>query len=400
MPHDVVIVDAVRTPNGKRNGSLSGWHPADLTGHVLRALADRIDLDPALVDDVMVGCVTQVGEQSNNIGRSAVLAAGWPETVPACTVDRQCGSSQQALHFAAQSIAAGANDVVVAAGVESMSGTPMFSNITGERSDPYGPTVHARYAERDSFGRTGLIQQGIAAELMVDRFQLTRDELDLFALESHTRAAAGRDSGLFDQEIVPVPRSSVRPPQDGSAGPLRSDEGIRETSMESLGKLNPVFLDTGGRLTAGNSSQISDGASAVLMMRAGRAKELGLTPMARIVAYAVSGGDPVTMLDVPIAATRRVLDRAGLGVDDIDLFEINEAFAPVVLAWRHELGADPMRVNARGGAIALGHPLGASGTRLMTTLVHQLAQTGARYGLQSICEAGGMANATVIEHIA
>jgi acetyl-CoA acyltransferase len=397
MPRDVVIVDAVRTPLGKRNGQLSGWHPVELIAHVLRAVVDRVGLDPALVDDVVVGCVTQVGAQSNNIARSAVLAAGWPETVPATTVDRQCGSSQQAIHFAAQSIAAEANDIVVAAGIESMSQVPMFSNITGEVSDPYGEVVRARYLERDSYGNKGLIQQGIAAEVVADNWKLTREQLDELSLASHSKAAAARDHGRFNREIVPIARKT----RDSAVGGdlVTADEGIRDTSMEKLATLKPVFLKSGGRITAGNSSQISDGAAALLLMSADKANSLGLRPLARLAGYAVRGGDPITMLEVPIDATRHLLDRTGLQVGDIDLFEINEAFAPVVLAWQQALAVDPAKVNTNGGAIALGHPLGASGARLMVTLVHQLARSRARFGLQAICEAGGMANATLIEAV-
>ena len=398
MAREVVIVDAVRTPLGKRGGALSGRHPVELLAHVLRAMVDRVGVDPALVDDVIVGCVTQVGAQSNNIARSAVLAAGWPETVPACTIDRQCGSSQQAIHFAAQAIAAGANHIVVAAGVESMSQVPMFSNITGETSDPYGEDLRARYLERDSFGHKGLIQQGIAAELLVDAWKLTRDELDAFSLGSHTKSAAARDSGRFDAEIAPIARRARGEATDGEL--LTADEGIRSTSLAKLAALKPVFLEAGGRITAGNASQISDGAAALTLMDTDTAERLGLQPLARLAGYSVRGGDPITMLEVPIEATRHLLGRCGRDIDDIDLFEVNEAFAPVVLAWQRALAVDPMKVNVNGGAIALGHPLGASGARLMVTLVHQLVRSGSGLGLQSICEAGGMANATLIEAVA
>ena len=398
MPRDVVIVEAVRTPLGRRNGALSGWHPVDLTAHVLKALADWVGLDPVLIDDVIVGCVTQVGAQSNNVARSAVLAAGWPESVPACTVDRQCGSSQQAIHFAAQSIAAGANDIVVAAGVESMSQVPMFSNIIGEVSDPYGETVRSRYSDRNSFGHQGLIQQGIAAELLADTWNLTREQLDEFALASHVKSAATRDGGLFGEEIVPITRK-IRGSGDDEAVTVTADEGIRDTSLQKLAALQPVFLSPDGRITAGNASQISDGAAALLLMGADTAEAHGLRPLARLANYSVRGGDPIAMLDVPIEATRAVLRRAQLVVGDIDQFEINEAFAPVVLAWQQALTVDPDKVNVCGGAISLGHPLGASGARLMVTLVHQLVRAGGRFGLQSICEAGGMANATLIEAI-
>jgi acetyl-CoA acetyltransferase family protein len=396
MPRDVVIVEALRSPLGRRNGALSGWHPVELTAQVLRGLAESTGLDPVLIDDVIVGCVTQVGAQSNNIARSAVLAAGWPESVPGCTVDRQCGSSQQAIHFAAQSIAAGANDIVVAAGVESMSQVPMFSNITGEVSDPYGEDVRSRYIDRDSYGNKGLIQQGIAAERLVDAWKLTRERLDEFALASHAKSASARDGGLFDREIAPLPRKT-RGGQDDETVNVVADEGIRDTSLEKLAALPPVFLQPDGRITAGNASQISDGAAALLLMGADTAAAHGLQPLARLVNYSVRGGDPIAMLDVPIAATRDVLRRAKLSINDVDEFEINEAFAPVVLAWQDALAVDPDTVNLCGGAISLGHPLGASGARLMVTLVHQLRRTGGRFGLQSICEAGGMANATLIE---
>jgi acetyl-CoA acyltransferase len=398
MPRDVVIVEAVRTPLGRRNGALSGWHPVELTAHVLRALVDRVGLDPVLIDDVIVGCVTQVGAQSNNVARSAVLAAGWPESVPACTVDRQCGSSQQAIHFAAQSIAAGANDIVVAAGVESMSQVPMFSNITGEVSDPYGEAVRSRYSDRNSFGHQGLVQQGIAAEWLADKFKLSREQLDEFALASHVKSAAARDAGVFGEEIVAITRK-IRGAEDDQVDAVTADEGIRATSLEKLAALKPVFLSPDGCITAGNASQISDGAAALLLMGADTAEAHGLQPLARLANYSVRGGDPIAMLDVPIDATSAVLRRAKLAVGDIDQFEINEAFAPVVLAWQQALAVDPDKVNVCGGAISLGHPLGASGARLMVTLVHQLVRAGGRFGLQSICEAGGMANATLIEAV-
>jgi acetyl-CoA acyltransferase len=398
MPRDVLIVEAVRTPLGRRNGALSGWHPVELTAHVLRALVDGVGLDPVLIDDVVVGCVTQVGAQSNNVARSAVLAAGWPESVPACTVDRQCGSSQQAIHFAAQSIAAGANDIVVAAGVESMSQVPMFSNITGEVSDPYGQAVRSRYSDRNSFGHQGLIQQGIAAEWLADKFKLSREQLDEFALASHVKSAAARDTGVFGEEIVAITRK-IRGAEDDQVDTVTADEGIRDTSLQKLAALKPVFLSPDGCITAGNASQISDGAAALLLMGADTAEAHGLRPLARLANYSVRGGDPIAMLDVPIEATRAVLRRAKLVVGDIDQFEINEAFAPVVLAWQQALAVDPDKVNVCGGAISLGHPLGASGARLMVTLVHQLVRAGGRFGLQSICEAGGMANATLIEAV-
>ncbi|MEO9223678.1 MAG: thiolase family protein [Acidimicrobiales bacterium] len=390
-----VIVDAVRTPGGKRNGKLSGWHPADLAAEVLNALVQRNDLDPALVDDVIMGCVMQVGNQGLNIGRNAVLAAGWPESVPSTTVDRQCGSSQQAAHFAAQGVIAGAYDIAVAAGIEVMSTTPMGASIT-PGSFPFGPKVIERYAPVG-----GLVGQGIGAEMIADEWNLTREDLDQFALKSQNNAARARDEGRFDNEIIPVKAM----PRDKETGNLiesdeivSADEGIRESSMESLGKLKPAFKED-GKVTAGNSSQITDGASAALIMSEEKANELGLTPKARFHTFAVAGVDPITMLKGPIPATQKVLERSGLSVEDIDLFEINEAFASVVLAWHAELKADPDKVNVNGGAIALGHPLGCSGAKLLATLVNELERTGGRYGLQAMCEGGGMANATIIERL-
>jgi acetyl-CoA acetyltransferase family protein len=394
-----VIVDAARTPIGRRFGSLSGWHPAELAAEALRGIVDRTGLDPTLVEDVIVGCVTQVGAQSTNIARSAILAAGWPEEVPGTTVDRQCGSSQQAVHFAAQGVMAGAYDVVVAAGIECMSTVPMFSNAVGNLGDPYGPVLAARYAHRETFGHRGIVEQGVSAELLVERWGLDRTELDGFALESHRRAAAARDTGRFDAELVPV-EGKRRDRDDAEhvepCAALTADEGIRDTSLEKLADLKPVFLPS-GQITAGNSSQISDGAAAVLIMAEERAEALGLPPLARFVGFGVVGSDPIEMLTGPIPATRKVLDGAGIGIDDVDLYEVNEAFAPVPMVWARELGADPERLNVNGGAIALGHPLGASGARLLVTLVHELQRRGGRYGLQAICEGGGMANATLIE---
>ncbi len=398
-----VIVDAVRTPGGKRNGKLSGWHPADLLAEVLKATAERNQLDPAVVEDVITGCVMQVGNQSLNVGRNAVLAAGWPETVPATTVDRQCGSSQQAVHFAAQGVIAGAYDVVIAAGVEVMSTTPMGASVT-PGSFPFGPEAFARYADSEHFGFKGLIPQGVSAEVIADRWGLSREDLDQFGLRSQQNAARARDEGRFDNEIVAV----AAKPRDKETGELietdevvSADEGIRDSSMESLAKLAPAFVpaDQGGKVTAANSSQITDGASAVLVMSEEKAAELGLTPRARFHTFALAGVDPVTMLTGPIPSTQKVLERSGLSLDDIDLFEINEAFASVVLAWRKELGADLDKVNVNGGAIALGHPLGASGAKLMATLVNELERSGGRYGLQSMCEGGGLANATIIERV-
>ncbi len=387
-----VIVDAVRTPGGKRNGALENWHAVDLASEVLGALQARNDLDPALVDDVIMGCVMQVSEQSLNVARNAVLAAGWPESVPATTVDRQCGSSQQAIHFAAQGVIAGAYDIVVAAGVESMTRTPMGSSIVPGLGMPFGPRMVDRYAERG-----GLVNQGISAEMIADHFDISRDELDRYSLGSHERAARATAEGRFEREIVPV---AVRGDGGEETGViLTADEGIRpDTSLDALGRLKPAFTPD-GKVTAGNSSQITDGASAVLIMSEERANALGLTPKARLVAFALAGVDPVMMLTGPIPATRSVLERAKLSLDDVDLFEINEAFASVVLAWEREIHPDMGKVNVNGGAIALGHPLGATGGKLMATLVHELDRSGGRYGLLTMCEGGGLANATLIERL-
>ncbi len=391
MPN-AVIVDAVRTPGGKRNGKLSGWHPADLAAETLQALAERNDLDPALVDDVIMGCVMQVGDQSVNIARNAVLAAGWPESVPATTVDRQCGSSQQALHFAAQGVMAGAYDVVVAAGVECMTRVPMGASIGSGVGFPFGPKVQARY---EPVG--GLVPQGISAEMIADRWGLSREDLDAFGARSQQLGVRATEEGRFEREIIPV---AVRDAEGKETGELlERDEGLRPgTTAETLSKLKPAFKQD-GKVTAGNSSQITDGASAVLVMSEERANELGLAPRARFVGFAVVGVDPVTMLTGPIPATKRVLERTKLDLGEIDLVEINEAFASVVLAWEKELHPDMERVNVNGGAIALGHPLGASGTKLMATLVNELERSGGRYGLQTMCEGGGLANATVVERL-
>jgi acetyl-CoA acyltransferase len=378
---DAVIVDAVRTPIGRRNGSLKGVHPVDLSARVLSALLERNGVEPELIDDVIWGCVTQISDQSSNVGRLAVLAAGWPESVPGTTIDRACGSSQQAIHFAAAGVVAGHYDVVVAGGVESMSRVPIGSaRAVGE---PYGPLVRARY-QRDSFS------QGLGAEEIARRWNLTRAQLDEFALESHERSIKATDSGAFAAQIIPI---------SFDGGVLDFDEGVRrDTSLEKLGALKPAFME-GGTIHAGNSSQISDGAAALLIMTSDRARELGLAPMARYHTGSVVGDDPVTMLTGPIPATKKVLERAHLSIDDIGVFEINEAFASVPLAWEAETGADHDRVNPLGGAIAVGHPLGGSGAILMTRLVHRMHDEGLRYGLQSMCEAGGMANATIIERI-
>ena len=397
-----VIVDAVRTAGGKRFGQLSGWHAADLAGEVLKALAERNNLDPALVDDVVMGCVMQVGNQGLNVGRNAVLAAGWPESVPATTVDRQCGSSQQAAHFAAQGVIAGAYDIAIAAGVEVMSTTPMGASMT-PGSVPFGPNALARYADVEYIeGWKGLIPQGVSAEIIADKWNLSREDLDQIGLESQQRAAVARDEGRFDNEIVPVKVKKL----DKETGELidtgdamaTTDEGIRESTAESLANLKPAFLPD-GKVTAGNSSQICDGAAAVLIMSEEKAKELGLKPRAKFHTFALAGVDPVTMLTGPIPATTKVLERSGLTMDDIDLFEVNEAFASVVGAWQKEHDADMSKVNVNGGAIALGHPLGGSGAKLMTTLLNELERTGGRYGLQTMCEGGGLANATIIERL-
>ena len=393
-----VIVDAVRTAGGKRNGKLSGWHPADLAAETLSALVERNDLDPALVEDVIMGCVMQTGAQSLNVGRNAVLAAGWPEEVPSTTIDRQCGSSQQAAHFAAQAVMAGAHDIVVAAGVEVMSQVPMGASVgDGRFGFPFGPRVGLRYADVG-----GLVPQGISAELIADKWGLSREDLDTFSAESQRRAAQATAEGRFENEIVAV-RSIHRDKETGdireSDELVRADEGIREgTTVETLAKLKAAFKPD-GKVTAGNSSQITDGASAALIMSGDRAAELGLRPRARFHTFALAGVDPVTMLTGPIPSTAKALEKSGLSVDDIDLFEVNEAFASVVLAWQRETGADMAKVNVNGGAIALGHPLGCSGTKLLATLVNELERTGGRYGLQTMCEGGGMANATIIERL-
>ena len=385
---NAVIVDAVRTPGGKRNGKLKDWHAAELAAHVLKAIQERNHLDPALIDDVIMGCVMQVGEQSLNIGRNAVLTAGWPETVPSTTVDRQCGSSQQALHFAAQGVMSGAYDIVVAAGVEVMTRTPMGASIVKGMGFPFPQPMLDRYAE------TGLPPQGIGAEMIADEYGLTRHDLDAFGAESQRRAAQATAEGRFDNEIVPVPVTI-----DGVTTMMTADEGIREgTTAESLANLKPAFKED-GKVTAGNSSQISDGASAVLVMSEERANQLGLRPRARFHSFAVVGTDPVTMLKGPIPATEKILARSGLSLADIDLFEVNEAFASVVLAWQKAHGTDLAKTNVNGGAIALGHPLGSSGTKLMATLLNELERTGGRYGMQTMCEGGGLANATIIERI-
>ncbi len=386
---NAVIVDTLRTPLGKRNGRLKDWHPVDLAGVALRELVARTGIDPTQIDDVIMGCVMQVGEQSLNIARNAVLAAGLPETIPGTTVDRQCGSSQQAAHFAAQGVMAGAYDIVIAAGVEVMTRVPMGSAVAdGKYGYPFGPMVSARYAPDG-----GLVPQGISAEMIADKWGITREDMDRFAARSQAYAARATVEGRFEREILPV--------LDSEGILMTTDEGIRDSPYEKLQTLKPAFRseEEGGRVTAGNSSQITDGASAMLIMSEEKCRALGLTPRARFVNFGLAGDNPQLMLTAPIPATQKALQRAGLTMADMDLTEINEAFASVVLAWEKELHPDMNKVNVNGGAIALGHPLGASGTRLMTTLLNELERTGGRYGLQTMCEGGGMANATIIERL-
>jgi acetyl-CoA acetyltransferase family protein len=393
---EAVIVDAVRTPlgRGKENGALHGWHPVDLASEALRALVDRSGLDPAAIEDVIMGCVGQVGEQGVNIGRNAALAAGFPSSVVGTSVDRQCGSSQQALHFAAQGVMAGAYDCVIAAGVESMSRVPMGTSASVGGA-PFGPRMSKRYADENLYGVGGLVPQGISAEIIADRWKLSRRDLDAFSLASHQKAATAARNGWFKNEIVPIDVKHA----DGGKERVDTDEGIRpDTTIEKLGSLKPAFRPD-GVITAGNSSQITDGAAAVLVMDKQKALEMGLKPRARFHSFALGGVDPVIMLTGVIPATTRILERSKLGIRDFDVIEINEAFAPVVLAWAKEFGPDMERVNQNGGAIALGHPLGCSGARLMSTLLNTLERTGGRYGLQTMCEGGGMANATVIERL-
>jgi acetyl-CoA acyltransferase len=377
---DAVIVEAVRTPVGKRNGGLSGVHPVDLSAHVLKSLAERSGVDPARIDDVIWGCVGQVGEQTLDIGRTAVLAAGWPETVTGVTVDRQCGSSQQSVHFAAAGLIAGHYDFVVAGGVESMSRVPMGKSVADQ--NPYSQAFFDRYG--------GIApNQGLGAEMMAEKWGFSRTQLDEFSVASHEKAAVARSEGRFEAQIAPVTLP------DGTV--VAQDEGIRPGgSVESLAKLKTVFKED-GVIHAGNASQISDGSAALLMTTSEKAAELGLTPLARVHTAVLAGDDPVMMLSAPIPATHKALARSGLKIDDIGAFEVNEAFAPVPMAWLHELGADAKAVNPNGGAIALGHPLGGSGARIMTTLVHHMRDNGIRYGLQTMCEGGGQANATILE---
>lgn len=379
------IVDAVRTPGGRRKGALADIHPADLGATVLDALVARTGIDPAQIEDVIVGCVSQAGEQAFAFGRNMVLASTLPDTVPAVTIDRQCGSSQQALHFAAQAIMSGTQDMVIAAGAESMTRVPMGSNFrlhaeAGIGTGPWSATILERYDVAE-------FSQFIGAQMVADKYGLTRDAMDAFALQSHQRAAAATLAGAFANEIVPV---------DTASGLLSRDEGIRyDASLKGIGAVKPIA--EGGTITAANASQITDGASAVLIVSEAALKTYGLTPLARIHTLAVTAGDPVIMLEEPIPATAKALKRAGLSIDDIDLFEVNEAFAAIPMAWLQATGADPAKLNVNGGAIALGHPLGASGTKLMATLINALKARGGRYGLQTMCEGGGVANVTIIE---
>lgn len=385
---EAVIVEAVRTAVGRRGGQLKDWHPVDLLAQTLTALVQRTKIDADLVEDVIIGCVSQVGEQSVNVGRNAVLAAGFPETVPGTTVDRQCGSSQQAIHFAAQGVLSGAYDVVIAGGVESMTRVPMGSSYMQGPGAPFGSQMLKRYDN-------GLVHQGISADLVAQKWEISRRELDEFSLESHHRAARATAEGRFSSQIVPIPVQN----EDGTSSMFEKDEGIRtDTSLEKLASLKPAFKPD-GLITAGNSSQISDGAAVVLIMERGTAERLGLKPRARFVSFSLAGDNPILMLTAPIPATFKALARAGLTMDDIDLVEINEAFASVVLAWQRETGADLQKVNVNGGAVAVGHPIGASGVRLTTVLLHELERTGGRYGLQTICEGGGMANGMIIERV-
>ncbi len=382
---DAYIVESLRTAGGRRKGALADWHPADMGAEILNALVERTGIDPAAIDDVIMGCVTKGGEQAFNIGRNAVLASKLPQTVPSTTVDRQCGSSQQAVHFGAAMVMSGVQDVVIASGVESMTRVPMLADMSsfakaGIGADPVSP----RIAER--FGVTGF-SQFTGAEMIAQKHGFSRDDLDAYALESHKRAAAATEAGAFQREILPLTTA---------AGEHTRDEGIRyDASAQSIGSVDT--LTEGGVLSAANASQICDGASGLMIVSERALKTHGLTPIARIVDMTVTAGDPVVMLEEPIEATRQALAKSGMTLDQIDLYEVNEAFAPVPLAWIKELDADPARTNAQGGAIALGHPLGASGTRLMSTLIHGLRASGKRYGLQTMCEGGGTANVTILE---
>jgi acetyl-CoA acyltransferase len=377
---EAVIVEAVRAPVGKRNGGLSGVHPAELSAQVLAGLAERAGVDPEIIDDVIWGCVMQAGEQALDIARTAVLTAGWPETIPGVTVDRQCGSSQQSVHFAAAGVVAGHYDAVIAGGVESMSRTPMGASLASG-GNPYSARFKARYDRTPN--------QGIGAEMMATKWELSRTMLDQFSLDSHEKAGAAQDSGAFDDQIVGIKD------QDGNV--VLKDEGIRRgTTLEKMSQLKPAFSED-GVIHAGNSSQISDGSGALLFMSAERAKSLGLKPLAKVHTAVLAGADPVMMLSAPIPATQKALKRSGLSLSDIGVFEVNEAFAPVPMAWLKEIGADEKKLNPNGGAIALGHPLGGSGARIMTTMLYHMRDNNIRYGLQTMCEGGGQANATILE---
>jgi acetyl-CoA acyltransferase len=391
---EAVIVEAVRAPLGKRNGQLKDVHAVDLLAHALKAAIERTGIDPLEIDDVVCGCVSQVGEQGINIARNGLLAAGFPVEVPGTTVDRQCGSSQQAIHFAAQGVQAGAYDIVIAAGVESMSRVPMGANVQNGPGFPFSPSLMERF---------NLIPQGLSAEMINDKWDISREELDKVGYRSQTLAKAARDSGRFDREIAPI-----TVPGENGHQTAKTDEGIRDTTLEVLANLKPSFKPEGGKVTAANSSQITDGAAAVVITTPERAEQLGLKPRARFHTFALAASDPVIMLTAPIPATQKVLKRAGLTMDDIEVVEINEAFASVLVAWQRELGLAPeeifdvdpdARINPNGGAIALGHPLGASGARLCTTLLHEMERRGATLGLQTMCEGGGMANAMILERV-
>ncbi len=376
---DAVIVDAVRTPVGRRNGAYAEVHPVDLSAHILGAVAERTGIDPAVVDDVVWGVVGQVGAQGLNVGRNAVLAAGWPESVPGTTLDRQCGSSQQAVHFAAAAVISGQVDVAVAGGVEVMTQVPMGASIGKDAGFPFGPKMMKRYEGQQ-------ISQGLGAEMIAEKWGLSRQQLDEFSLASHEKAAAAIDAGAFTAQYAEVPGTG-----------LTVDEGVRrDTSLEKLGSLKPAFKED-GVIHAGNSSQISDGSGALLVTTSEKARELGLKPLVRLHTFALAGDDPVIMLTAPIPATAKALAKSGLSINEIGAFEVNEAFAPVPLAWLSETGADAKALNPLGGAIAIGHPLGGSGAILMTRLVHHMVDNGIRYGLQTMCEGGGMANATILE---
>jgi acetyl-CoA C-acetyltransferase len=388
---EAYIVEAVRTAGGRRNGALRDWHPVDLASEVLNAIADRSGIDPTVIEDVIMGCVTQAGEQANDIGRMAVLASKLPQSVPAVTIDRQCGSSQQAIQFAAQAVLSGTQDVVIAAGVESMTRVPMFSNFAphnpaGTGLGPMTQRIKARFGVAE-------FSQFIGAEMIADKYGFRREDLDAYALESHRRAAVATEAGAFEAEIVPIPIET----EHGPTSHVR-DEGVRYgATLEAIGSVK--LLREGGKISAATASQTCDGASGVLVVSERALRQHGLMPVARIHNVTVTAGDPVVMLEEPIPATRRALDRAGMRIEDIDLYEVNEAFAPVPLAWLREIDADPTKLNVNGGAIALGHPLGASGTKLMATLIHALKARGLRYGLQTMCEGGGSANVTIVERL-